>query len=31
VEVRSPQVLRPCAQPLTLHPLPEERVVKALH
>jgi hypothetical protein len=25
-----PQVTRPCAQPLTPHPLPWERVVKAL-
>ena len=28
--VRGPQVLRPCARPLTLHPLPWERVLKVL-
>jgi hypothetical protein len=29
-EVRGPQVLRPCARPLTHYPLPGERVVKLL-
>jgi len=28
--VRGPQVLRPCARPLTLHPLPWERVATTL-